>query len=287
MRSLRRVLIVQPYGIGDMLFLTPVLRALRLVPTVEKVDLLLGSRNDAAVKNNPHIDEIFTVDKDLFRRRGRFQNLRSVLDLGRELRNRRYDLLLDYSLRGEYAFFSRFFLNIPRRAGFAYKNRAFFHNIRLPLPEGFKERHVADHYCDLAEKAGLRVEDRFLEFYINPLDRVTVSDRMPGTAGRILVVSPGGGESWGKDAHFRRWPVPFFAKLAGRIYRDYEFDRCVLIGGAGDKDLAAELAGQLEIPCFNLCGQLSLGETAALMEKASLVIVNDSGLVHLGNSLRV
>ena len=69
MKSLRRVLIVQPYGIGDLLFLTPVLRALRVMPTVEKVDLLLGSRTESVVRANPHVDQIYSIDKDLFHRR--------------------------------------------------------------------------------------------------------------------------------------------------------------------------------------------------------------------------
>src|SRR5262249_47960476 len=60
-KSPRRVLIVHPYGIGDLLFVTPVLRALRLLPSVERVDLLLGSRTDAVVRANPHVDDIFVI----------------------------------------------------------------------------------------------------------------------------------------------------------------------------------------------------------------------------------
>ena len=63
MKSLRRVLIVQPYGIGDLLFLTPVFRALRLIPTVERVDLLLGSRTETVVRANPHVDNFYSIDK--------------------------------------------------------------------------------------------------------------------------------------------------------------------------------------------------------------------------------
>ena len=50
---IRRVLVVQPYGIGDLLFITPVLRALRLIPTVERVDLMIGSRTRAVIQGNP------------------------------------------------------------------------------------------------------------------------------------------------------------------------------------------------------------------------------------------
>ena len=53
------MLIVHPYGIGDLLFVTPVMRALRLIPTVEAVDLLLGSRTREVVEHNPHINDLF------------------------------------------------------------------------------------------------------------------------------------------------------------------------------------------------------------------------------------
>ncbi len=101
MNRARRVLIVQPYGIGDLLFLTPVLRALRLMPGVEIVDLLLGSRTDAVIRSNPHIDKIYSIDKDKVHRQSKLQNFKDLRSLGAELSSRHYDLLLDYSLRGE------------------------------------------------------------------------------------------------------------------------------------------------------------------------------------------
>ena len=39
-KPLRRVLVIQPYGIGDLLFVTPVLRALQLLPGIETVDVM-------------------------------------------------------------------------------------------------------------------------------------------------------------------------------------------------------------------------------------------------------
>ena len=213
-------MIVHPYGIGDLLFITPVLRALRLVPTVETVDLLLGSRTREVVENNPHVNEIFVVDKDRARCQTRWENLRENLELGRKLRAKRYDLILDYSLRREHAFLGRFLLGVPRCAGFAYKKRAVFHTIRYPLPEGFWKRHAADFYCDLAEAAGIPVEDRFLEFYFPPdptsLEK-QVAQKLDGISKPFLTVSPGGGDSWGKEAAFKRWPVKNFAGLIQKL----------------------------------------------------------------------
>lgn len=281
MNPIRRVLIVQPYGIGDLLFVTPVMRALRLIPTVEKVDLLLGSRTKIVVENNPHIDEIFQIDKDLFHQQSLLKNWKDMAGLGLQLKKNQYDLLLDYSLRGEYAFWGQFFLGIPIRAGFAYKNRAFFHNRRLSLAGGYRDRHVIDYVCDLAEKAGVPVKDRFVEFYLSDKDR-----KENQVSGSYLVVSPGGGESWGKDAHFKQWPVRFFAQSIEKLKSEIEFEKVLILGSQNEQKLGEELSQLLSIPSENLAGKLSLTQSAALIEKAKLFIGNDGGLVHLAHALR-
>src|SRR3990167_7037749 len=108
MNSIRRVLIVQPYGLGDALFTTPLLRALRTLPSGESVDLLLGSRTEAIFRNNPHVDQIFTLDKDRWHSLGRRELLQEILFWWKKLRGR-YDLLIDLSLQRETAFYSGVF----------------------------------------------------------------------------------------------------------------------------------------------------------------------------------
>jgi len=290
--TLKRVLVVHPYGLGDFLFVTPVLRALRLISSVEKVDLLLGSRTAEIVRENPHVDEIFVVDKGRYQQQGRLQTLREAAALGRELRSRHYDLMLDYSLRSEYAVLGRLFLGIPRTAGFNYKRRGIYHTIRMPLPNGFNGRPAVDIYCGLAERAGIRVEDRWMELYLSAAARDEALKKWKlktGRAdfGRFLCVSPGGGESWGKDAHFKQWPVPFFAELCARLYSKGGFEGVVILGSPGEKELAASLAQKLTIPTFDFSGELSILESAALLEQAALFLGNDGGLVHMAHALRV
>lgn len=289
MRSIRHVLVAHPYGIGDLLFVTPVLRALRLIPTVERVDLLLGSRTDEMVRSNPHVDEIFSVDKDRFHRQGGWQTFQTVRDLGGELRRRRYDLLLDYSGRGELGLLGGLFLGIPRRAGFDSKGRGRFHNIRLPLPEGFHSRHALHFFCELAERSGVPVRDRFMEVYLQDSDREFARRELEAFAGgrRFMILAAGGGESWGKDAHFKRWPVRFFAPFAERLRQHLKLDGAVLLGSAAERALGEELAERLSFPALNLVGRTGIGQAAALVERAALFVGNDGGLVHIANALHV
>ena len=286
--SLRRVLIVQPYGIGDLLFVTPVLRALRLVPSVETVDILLGSRTESVISSNPHVDEITVIDKDLFHQRTAQANFKEMAALGKRLRKKKYDLLIDFSLRSEYGFFSAFFMGIPKRAGFDYKRRGFFHNLRLPLPNGFSNRHVVDYFCDLAETAGVKVQDRFLEFYLSEEERKDASYYLNiHKIKKPLVFSLVGGESWGKDAYFKRWPVRYFAEWVRALRDRLDFDGVVLVGSSGEKILGREFENSAKVRCANLAGEISLAASAALIEKAVLFAGNDGGLVHLAHALGV
>ena len=290
MRTLRRVLIVHPYGIGDLLFVTPVMRALRLIPTVETVDLLLGSRTREVVESNPHVNDIFVVDKDRAHRQTWKENFCDQWELGRKLRAKHYDLILDYSLRREHAFFGRFFLGIPKCAGFAYKKRATFHNIRFPLPEAFWKRHVVDFYCDLAEAAGIRVEDRFLEYYFPKpfsLLEAEATAKLKLLPERFLAVAPGGGDSWGKDASYKRWPVKYFAELVTRLQEERGIHGVAILGSSSEKALCEELQAMIKPPAVVLAGDTTLAQTAMVLKRSSLFLGNDGGLVHLARALHV
>lgn len=279
MRSIRNILVVQPYGIGDALFITPLLRALRTLPTVEAVDLLLGSRTEAVFRANPHVDRIFSV-KNLFQ---------EMISLRREFHGR-YDLLIDFSLQRQYGFYGQFFFWIPRRIGFDFKGRGLFLTRSLPLPDGFEGGHVVDFYCELGKFLGLEIEERFLEFYLSSEDREAgekiLREKSISNSSRFVALAPGGGESWGKDAGLKRWPVEHFVEalfcLRGRI----DFEGVLVLGSREERGLGEEIE-KSGLGVFNLCGETSLAASAALLEKSVLLLANDGGLVHLAHALRI
>ena len=290
MKSLRRILMVQPYGIGDALFMTPLLRALRTLPTVERVDLVLGSRTEPIFRNNPHVDQIFSLDKGKWHTGGKGKILKEILSLWKNLCGK-YDLLIDFSLQREYGFYAEFFLGIPRRIGFNFKDRGIFLTQTLPLPDGFKGAHTVDFYCELGKFLGLEIEDRFLEFYLSKEDREEAEkilrERSISASSRFVVVAPGGGESWGKDALFKRWPVENFVETVSSIRKQIDFEGVLVLGSQEERGLGEEIERQSSLPTINLCGELSIGGSASLLEKGLLFLANDGGLVHLAHALHV
>lgn len=294
MRSIRTVLVVQPYGLGDALFTTPLLRALGTLPGVEAVDLLLGSRTEAIFRNNPHVDQIHILDKDRWHSLGPGELSREIFRWWKTLRGR-YDLLIDLSLQRETAFLSGIFLGIPRRIGFNFKNRGTFLTQSVPLPRGFEGRPVAEYYADLGRLVGLEIEDPFLEFYVSPEDRERARETGRPAGQSYLVVAPGGGESWGKDAHFKRWPARNFAQALLEFRKRIDFESVVILGSRGERNLGEEIertfagnsGNQPNFKIFNLSGEVSLGAAAAILEGARLLLANDGGLVHLAHALHV
>lgn len=289
MRPVRRVLVVEPYGIGDLLFLTPVFRALRLLPGIERVDLVLGSRTEAVVRGNPHVDSIFCIDKDLFHRRSWHGNAAEILRLTRILRSRRYDLLLDFSQRHEYGLWG-ILLGIPVRAGLDYRGRGRFLTHKVRIPGGFSGKHVVDFYAEVAESAGVPVEDRFLEYYVRDEDAEEAAGVLErqGIETPFCVIAPGGGESWGKDAHFKRWPAWFFGAFAARVLPELGFRAGVILGSPGEREFGDSVASALTgIRVWNACGVLPFRQSAAVLARASLFVGNDGGLLHLARALRI
>lgn len=303
---MKRVLIANPYGIGDCLFTTPLIKALK-ESGVEEIDLLLGSRTKAVFKNNPYVGRLYPLNKGKLAKMPALKRARYYLRFYRELASNRYDTFIDLSLTREYAFFAKCFMRIPKRIGFNYKGRGAFLNHREDLPEGFANKKVAEYYTSLLKFTGVpvprKIETEFFisqearekigalisqglshqVFYFSPLH---VRGEGESQAPQFICVSAGGGESWGKEAHFKRWAPIHFRDLLLKIRERYPFDAVCFIGSSRDRELNLEISKHLPMPFAHYEGILSLEETAGLMTLADFVLVNEGGLYHLASSVK-
>ncbi len=290
----RRVLLVHPFGIGDVLFMTPVIRALK-ENGADRIDLLLGSRTRELFEHSPHVSNIYEWSK--VKPDGWLGKIQYSLRLARmlfDISRNRYDAVLDFSLGRQYAFFEKYLWRIPLRAGFDYKKRGVFLNYAEKLEAAFSDKPVVEYYFDLLKVFGIDCGQKNLELSLSETDRQEarrileqeeIDVRKP-----YLIVSPGGGESWGKDARFKRWPVEYFAGLIRIADRKYGFKTVPIlaVGSQGEFETARKLQELLspEFRVLNLCGKTTIRETGALIEKAKCVLANDGGIVHLSCALK-
>ena len=81
----------------------------------------------------------------------------------------------------------------------------------------------------------------------------------------------------------KRWPARYFAELAQGIAA--RGCSVWLIGSQGDRQVGAEIERAAGGVCRNLCGDTTLTEAIDLLASTSLVVSNDSGLMHVAAAL--
>jgi lipopolysaccharide heptosyltransferase II len=289
LQSVKRVLIIHPFGLGDALFVTPLIRALK-ENGVERIDLLLGSRTRELFDHNPHINRIYEWNKSpLSKFIDKWARFWELAEIFFTIWNNHYQTVFDLSPRAQYA---AFFFWIPARVGFNFKDRGIFLTHRAEIPDGFAGKSVTEHYLDLVRLIGIQPDRARLELFLSKEDedeQKSVFKQLGLTeADSILAVAPGGGESWGRDARLKRWPAAYFAELIQIIQKRYPFlyQHVLILGGAGEYDLGDHLRQSLNQHfVYNLCGKTRIRTAAALIQKAQLFMGNDGGLVHVAHAV--
>jgi hypothetical protein len=126
----KSVLVVNPFGIGDTLFSFYAIEALRAAYPEARVGLLCNERMENMARLNPSVSFIHEFNRDALRsvRSSHFMSyLGAYRSFIAQMRERRYEAMLDFSLGREFGFLG-LCAGIPIRAGFDYRKRGLFLN---------------------------------------------------------------------------------------------------------------------------------------------------------------
>lgn len=287
----KKILIINPFGIGDVLFTTPIIHALKDAFSGAKIDYLCNRRSAPLLEGNPYLNSIFVYERDEFealRQKSFFAWLKSILAFLRQLKKEQFDLSVDFSLHPQYGFFA-WVSGIKTRIGYDYKKRQRFLTKKIALP-GYSERHIVEYYLDLLGLLDIKSKYRHLELYLEKKDiknaQEILSKENISENDLLAAVIPGAGKSWGKDAHLKHWPPERFAKLADKIIENYSA-KIIIIGDFSEKKIAQAMVENMRYKAINLTGKTTLREFAALLNRMRLVITNDGGPLHIAVGLGI
>lgn len=290
-REPKRILIVNPFGIGDVLFTTPVIRALRYAFPESWIGYLCNRRTEQILQNNPHLNELFIYEKDEMVqvwRLSKWQGLRAIIHFLKRIRKAHCDLVVDLSLGERYSLIFQV-LGIPRRVGFHYRNRGRFLTERLPI-DGYCETHVVEYYRQLLEFIGIELVDPSTELKVSEEDKRWAENQFQewqlDRESLLIGMVPAGGVSWGVDASFRRWHCEGFAAVADALIEQSRA-HVLLFGEAKDRSICSAVVKQMHHPVIDLSGQTTLGQFVSLLARLDLIICNDGGPLHLAVSQQV
>lgn len=278
------ILIVNPFGIGDCLFTTPLIHTLKENFPKEKLGFLCNRRTAGLLKNNPFIDKLLVYERDDFKRIMEsswprwFKAFNSFIG---EIKRERFDLAVDLSLAANFGFFL-WLSGIKKRIGYNYKNRGFYLTDSLKLG-GYEDRHIVEYYNELLALVGIKPKYKNLELYFSEEDKRYAEDFLASQDidrnSPVIAIAPGGGASWGLEAILKRWPEENFRLLVDKIIEKYRVT-IIILGDSSDKELFSISRA------IDLRGRTTLSQSAALINKADIFIGNDGGPLHMAVSLR-
>ena len=271
---MERILIVNVNRVGDVIFSSPIFKALKEAYPKARISCLAVPRVKEVLESIPGIDEIIVYDEE-----GKHRNPMAKLKLIVQLYRKRFDIafLLHRSLTRALLVY---FAGIPQRVGYDIKNRGKFLTHKVDFLDD--EVHRSDHYLNVIESFGVPVDDRRCQLQASLSVEKDMENilRSKGIDENdfLVVVNPGG--NW----DLKRWPSENFSRLINIISN--ESDAKIVISGAyKDTALVKKMNNLGFQDAVDLTGQTDLKQLMALMKRADIVVSGDSGPLHLANSV--
>jgi ADP-heptose:LPS heptosyltransferase len=270
----RRVVLILPCCIGDVVLATAALQALRRAYPQAEIVWAVGSWSKPAVEHHDLLDGVIDTGAEALPVKSPGGLLRFV----RQLRAGRFDLAVSL-VRSPLMSLAVLLSGIPHRAGIDSAGRGFGYTVRAPVDPNVP-RHEAEIYLDVARALGIDVTGCRANVPVLDADREAVRAKLAekGIHSPYLVVNPAGGRNPGMVLDVKRYPPEQLAQLVSRLA---EGKSIVVIGGPGDETLVAAVRERLGRQAAAFVGELSFGEIAALAQGARLYVGNDTGLTHL------
>ena len=277
----RTILLIKFWGLGNIVLLLPVVRALRRTFPDSRIVFVSLERNRSLLDACAALDERIYVDD-----RNVLTLALSLLGATFRVGRRRPDLAIDFE---QFARASALLATLGRsRQIVGLKTpghgRDLLYHKPVPYDDGL---FMGETYASLARATGVSIpvyEPESLPMTDEAVAEVTalLGASEEGTETPLVVRHPGSGDNF----QGRRWPAASFAQLATLVAD--EFDACVVVTGTrGEVDLVAKVVGEVRAQrgrVIDAAGSLSVLGLAALVDRADALVTNDTAPVHFGSA---
>jgi lipopolysaccharide heptosyltransferase I len=278
-QTFRRMLIIKPSAVGDVVHALPILPKLRARFPDAQIDWLVRPEIADLVRCHPALSNVVLFDRRRFGRFGREWSATSgLLRLLFTVWRQRYDLVID--LHGQLRSAMFCFASASRtRLGFSRVREgarvAYTHLIPVPT----MDVHAVDRYLEIEDVLGLDSKPPDFSIYLPPAAAPAAQALLDSSGiGREPFALLVPGTIW----QTKHWRPEGFAEV-GRYLASRGL-RVVLGGTPQDRELSARIAGQCPGAC-DLAGRTNLAEFTALVGRAAICVTNDSGSMHLAAAL--
>jgi ADP-heptose:LPS heptosyltransferase len=257
---LTKVLIIRFSSIGDIVLTSPVVRNLKnqMYGGVE-IHYLTKDRFSAIVEAHPQITKVFSIAK----------STNEIID---QLKAERYDYIIDLhrNLR------SGRVKSHLRMLSFTVEKLNWKKWLWVNLGiNRMPNRHIVDRYMDCVAAFKIENDNKGLDFFI-PEGEHFESGSIPETHHENFICLGIGAAHWRKKPREEQ-----YLEICRRIQKTI-----ILLGGPSEKDLGERIAKKSGGHVWNAAGNFSLGGTAHLVNRCSLIITPDTGIMHIAAAFK-
>lgn len=264
----KRILIMKMRYTGDVLLLTPFIKAIRKAFPKAYIGVLVNLGTEEVLINNPDIDEIITFDRSM----GKLAQLAFV----RKLKKKDFHSVIDMTNSDRSAWIARF-IGAWSRIGIMSENNfrnKHLYNILIDRPIS---EHMIQRNLDVAKMLSCKRLKNDPVLILTDEELKRGAEIVSSVKPRYAVIHPGA-RRW-----YKSWPMEYFAEFADRVKALGV--EVVLAGGPGDVENVAKIASLMKEDALNIAGATTIRELAAVIKGALFFIGNDSAPMHISHVL--
>ena len=246
--NMKKILIIRLSSIGDIVLTSPVIRCLKQQSNCE-LHYLTKIDYKMLLSSNPNIDKLILFKNDL-------------LSIINQLKSENYNLIIDLQ-NNIRSYLIKLSLNIR---SYAIQKNNFKKLLFIYFGIDLLNNHVVDTYFYALIDLGIFNDKKGLDYFLPHQMKVDLRIAAPFIAWSI-------GASFDQKKLSKSQIIKICNKLNVPI---------VLLGGNNEKNMGEYISKNTKnTQTYNLCGNLSLNESAFLIKKSKLVLTNDTGMMHI------
>ena len=276
LEKIRRILLIKPSALGDMVQALPVLSVLRERLPAAHIAWVINKSYAPLLEGHPHLDEILSFDRASWRR-GVTNGFAATLRFFRLLRRAHFDLVIDLQCLLRSAMFS-WASAAPVRIGLtsAREGAGWFYTHHVK--DSRETEHAVDRYWHVAEALGLGEQPKRFVLPVNAEAEAWADEVLSKMPRPWLAVSVG--SRW----LTKRWPVAHFQGLLTRA-GNHAGGSAIFVGAREEAGLAERAGHGLPLVTRNLAGRTTLPQLTAILRRVDAMVSNDTGPLHLAAAL--
>ncbi|MCB0410432.1 MAG: glycosyltransferase family 9 protein [Flavobacteriales bacterium] len=255
-----KILIIRFSSIGDIVLTTPIIRCVKTQLKNVEIHFVTKEQFLPVIQANPYLDKVIT-----------FRN--EINEVYNELKQENYDLVIDLhkNLRS-----NRLKRKLSVKSiSFNKINWQKWLTVRTKNKKHLPDKHIVDRYFESVKPLGVVNDIVGLDYFIPKEEEVSVSNLIPNKNINDYCVLVVGGSYYTK-----RIPISLLEKICSANKTTF-----IAIGSSDD----AEIANALSKKCtnlVNLCGKLSINQSASLIKQAKTIVTSDTGMMHIASAFK-